>query len=161
MIRKYWIALTCFALLCGAYAFNGVMDTLQFHYDTSIFPRAKDETFLWGDRQYWDPDLSWENKYKDWPLDPRPAFPGATTWLVGLTDGWHLAQTAMFSCFILAVLLPLIYLYRLPRWVILAGLVPVQLGGGLIFTIFYGYLLVRTKTDQRASRIASPENHAS
>jgi len=62
--------------------FEGVMDILQFHFHSSIFS-------LMPNRYYWDPVISWRNKYQD--NDPLlgPRFPLSTTFLVGLTDAWH------------------------------------------------------------------------
>lgn len=66
---------------------NGITDTLQFHY-TQSFARN------WR-AQYWNPAISWRNKYKRdasgeliRPLKPR--FFGSNTFLVFLTDAWHL-----------------------------------------------------------------------
>jgi len=38
--------------------FEAVMDKLQFHYDLSIFKNFKNQLF-------WDPKISWKNKYED------------------------------------------------------------------------------------------------
>ena len=71
--------------LLGGYA-DGTADALQHHYGTSVFRRAKNQ-------QWYDPSISWQNKYKDWPTDTRAAFPGAKTALVWTTDAWHMAKT--------------------------------------------------------------------
>lgn len=61
---------------------EAVMDTLQFHYSSSIFYELKNKNF-------WDPDESWKNKYKNGDPESGPKFPLSTTLLVGLTDAWH------------------------------------------------------------------------
>ena len=71
---------------------NGTMDVLQFKYQKSVFPRNGDK-LLGLSEQWWNPDLSWTNKYKNWPIDQRAAWPGAKTWSSFLTDGWHANQT--------------------------------------------------------------------
>jgi len=76
----------------GAGFFNGVGDNLQFHYDQTIFPRPG-EKFLWGGHQYWNPQVSWRNKYKNWPADRREAFPLSSSALAWTTDAWHLTNT--------------------------------------------------------------------
>lgn len=45
----------------------------------------------WGKgHQFWDNELSWQNKYK---ADGKTArFPGSTTWAVSVTDGYHLTN---------------------------------------------------------------------
>jgi len=76
----------------GAGFFNGVGDNLQFHYSETIFPQPG-ERFLWGGHQYWNPSVSWRNKYKDWPSDRSEAFPLSTSALAWTTDAWHLTNT--------------------------------------------------------------------
>ncbi len=45
-------------------------------------------------KQYWDQDISWKNKYKDWDGgDYREAFLGSKTIFVPFTDGQHLTYT--------------------------------------------------------------------
>ena len=61
---------------------EAVMDTLQFHYYKSPFAKYN--------HQFWNPQLSWKNKYKKGDPSLGPKFPGSTTIFVSLTDGWHL-----------------------------------------------------------------------
>lgn len=77
----------------GAGFFNGVGDNLQFHYSQTVFPQGPGEKFLWGGQQYWNPNLSWRNKYEDWPRDRSEAFPLSTSALVWTTDAWHLTNS--------------------------------------------------------------------
>lgn len=83
-------------LIAAAGCCNATMDKLQFHYSTSIFPK-KGETLLGKPHEWWNPDVSWRNKYKNYPEDKRPAFPGAMTALVFLTDAWHLFKFLMLA----------------------------------------------------------------
>jgi hypothetical protein len=103
-------------LIAGAA--NGVMDTLFVHYSSSVFATEK------VNAQYWDPYTSWENKYaKDaegnlmQPL--RQKFFGSTTFLVWLTDGWHLMKQIMLLAIGYIFVLLLSGLMRLHRvgWV--------------------------------------------
>ncbi|HMN90249.1 MAG TPA: hypothetical protein PKD70_06110 [Saprospiraceae bacterium] len=82
------------AFIIAAAFCNAVMDKLQFHYSSSIFPR-KGEILLGKSHDWWNPAVSWRNKYKNWPNDARPAFPFAKTALVFLTDAWHFAKCLM------------------------------------------------------------------
>ncbi len=66
-------------------ACKGVMDTLQFHFETSRF-KKKNPAF-------WNPKISWRNKYKNGDPAQGPRFPLSATVLVFLTDGWHLFST--------------------------------------------------------------------
>lgn len=63
---------------------EGIMDTLQFRIDNSIFKN-------WN-QQFWNPEFSWMNKWKDGCPKFGPRFFGSTTFLVFLTDGWHLMK---------------------------------------------------------------------
>lgn len=81
------------ALQFGAGFFGGIGDQLQFHYYDSVFPQKGGEKFLWGGRQYWDPQLSWRNKYNSFPEDRSEAFPLSKSALVWVTDGWHLSNS--------------------------------------------------------------------
>lgn len=60
------------------------MDTLQFHFYRSRFSSFN--------HSFWNPEISWKNKYK--LNDPRygAKFPGSTTIFVFITDGWHLMK---------------------------------------------------------------------
>jgi len=60
----------------AAGAFEGTMDHLQFHYD--------------GNHQFWQPDISWKNKYKN--RDPQQGLTFAGRYFVTATDGWHLMK---------------------------------------------------------------------
>ena len=57
---------------------DGIGDNLQYHYD--------------GNHHYWQPEISWRNKYKNGDPAQGRKFPGSTTWLVWTTDGWHLMK---------------------------------------------------------------------
>lgn len=90
--RTYWAHLqrnlpTYSLSFASGYA-DGVADVLRDKYSVSVFPQSGPA------RYYFDPRISWQRKYRAWPEDPRPAYPGATTWLAFTTDAWHLAKTA-------------------------------------------------------------------
>jgi hypothetical protein len=79
-------------------AADGVSQDLLFHYHE--FERS---TGLTG-AQYWDPDLSWRNKYKDGDPAKGAKFFGSTTFLVGLTDGYHASRSLRDSMVILSLI---------------------------------------------------------
>lgn len=145
-IKKYRVALICATLIFAAGMLNGVMDTLQFHYAGSPFPKGE-ETFLGQKEIYWNPSISWKNKYKDYPSDQRPKFFLSTTWLVSLTDAWHLLKTLMLFCFHGAILYSLIHYYKWPRWILFALVMPLNLFFGLAFTIMYAGVLTKKEGD--------------
>lgn len=64
-------------------ACDGVTQALLFHY-SEVDKHVDNE-------QYWNPDLSWLNKYKNYEAgDTRAKFFGSTTFLVFTTDAYHL-----------------------------------------------------------------------
>ena len=57
-------------------AADGMNQAIVYHHALEGYP-------------FWDYNTSWERKYRQYPDDLRPAFPGAKTWLVAFTDGNH------------------------------------------------------------------------
>jgi len=78
-------------------ASDGLSQTLAFHYwkFEKKFPKAN--------RQFWDNNISWENKYRDYPIDKRPAYFGSKTFLAWTTDGYHLSRTISNTAILSAV----------------------------------------------------------
>jgi len=83
---------------------DAAKDIITFRYKQSIFYNLN--------HQYWDPLISWKNKYKV-PLSPykkkwyyfnlyapslEERFPFSTTCLVFITDAWHLLKTLYILC---------------------------------------------------------------
>lgn len=91
--------LTIAALLVVAGTANAFIDHLQFH----MFHKHP-----WAQNQFLNPIVSWVNKYKNGLEEDGPAFFGSTTFLVGLTDGWHLAKMIMWACAQLAIAITLV-----------------------------------------------------
>lgn len=88
-LRKYFIFIGLFVLIAAGVS-KGVMDKLQFHYDKSVFSEMENQ-------QFWNPEISWKNKYQNYDEgDTSPAFFGSTTFYVGVTDAWHLFQTIQY-----------------------------------------------------------------
>lgn len=105
---------------------EAVMDKLQFHYDISIFSK-------YTNQQYWNPNLSWTNKYKDDFVTPK--FFGSTTFLVFLTDGWH------FFKFVRTLLrfvgLIIIGFNSLTVWYVIIFTIIARIITGLLFQHFF------------------------
>lgn len=109
MILKIIIALLLWAL--GAFC-KGIMDTLQFHYGKSAFA---DKNPL-----FWNPKESWRNKYKGGDPQAGPKFPLSTTWLVFLTDAWHLFQAGMLAANRTALVILASLVFQFPLWIWIA-----------------------------------------
>ena len=71
-------------LVFTAGAAKGFNETLQFHWDAfhEAFPNANPKWF--------DPSISWTNKYKNGDSEAGPKFPLSTSVLVMFTDQYHL-----------------------------------------------------------------------
>jgi len=69
-------------------AFNGVNQDLLFHYHEfqNTFPNA--------DPQFWDPEVSWRNKYENGDPAQGEAFLGSNTVFAAFTDGYHATVAA-------------------------------------------------------------------
>lgn len=84
-------------LLIFAAFFNGFCDSCLNMYETSIFKDWKSD--------FWNPTTSWKNQFKNGDREQGPKFLGSTTFLVGLTSGWHLGKMLWLNGFILSALL--------------------------------------------------------
>ena len=69
---------------------NSVMDTITYHYATSIFATLSNQ-------QWWDPQLSWTNKWKNGDPEQGEAWLGSSTVFVWVTDAWHLFKSIFLS----------------------------------------------------------------
>jgi hypothetical protein len=69
-------------------AADGVNQALMYQYGgfKKVFPHANDH--------FWKPSVSGANKYKNGDPGQGAAFPGSCTWLVFMTDGYHLTRFA-------------------------------------------------------------------
>jgi hypothetical protein len=89
-----------FILVMLASICNAVMDVITFHYDFSVFKKYN--------AVYWNPAISWKNKYVDWDNHNRLrrrflfhlfAVPAA------FTDAWHFFKSSMIVLLVLAIVL--------------------------------------------------------
>jgi len=62
---------------------EGTMDAISFHYDRfqKVHPNAN--------AKFWDPQLSWTNKWYNGNKNEGEKFVGSSSFLVWTTDGWH------------------------------------------------------------------------
>src|SRR5690349_8641857 len=80
---------------------KGFNETLFFHY--KVFARK----FPNADRKWFDPRLSWMNKYKNRNPDDGPKFPLSTTLFAFTTDQYHLnnfiGRSAILSALVIKI----------------------------------------------------------
>lgn len=104
---------------------NGVHETVHYHYSgfKKRFPKADD--------LYWNPMISWKNKYKNGNVDEGRKFFGSTTLLVWTTDAKHLFGTIMRWSLILSA-------FMTPHWYLLPiTFVGFTAGFHLTYTLFF------------------------
>jgi hypothetical protein len=75
---------------------NSVMDVLSTRYYVSIFGNLKN-------RQFWDWNMSWRNKWQWGEKENGEKFFLSSTMLSFLTDGWHLFKALMLLFISLAI----------------------------------------------------------
>ncbi len=65
---------------------EGTMDAISFHYDS--FQKVHKNV----NHQFWNPQLSWKNKWRNGNKIEGEKFIGSSTFLVWTTDGWHMLK---------------------------------------------------------------------
>jgi hypothetical protein len=117
---------------------NAVMDVLAFKYKHSIFSSRNS--------YYWNPSISWRNKYKNKKVSSGSAFFGSTTFLVFTTDAWHLFQFLSNSFIIISMILLVIVSYEFEHWYYYVSLfIPFKVIWGVTFELFYSTIFRNKK----------------
>jgi len=83
--KKYLIAGSS-VLVSGM--MDGTIESINYHYENGFkarFPKAND--------QFWNPAVSWKNKYRNGDPALGRKFMGSTTALVFTTDAYHMLRT--------------------------------------------------------------------
>lgn len=119
------IAIVCALAIISGTA-KAIMDTLQFHYPTSVFANTTN---------WWNPAKSWNNKYA-WAKGN--AFLGwlLANPLVFITDAWHFFQAIFSVTFAASFFLSGEYL---PWWSVFV----VYVGSRLVFHVFFTWVFIR------------------
>jgi hypothetical protein len=122
-------------LVSIAGASKAIMDNLQFHFNRSIFNQLK------YNQKFWNPTLSWENKYKEGSMT-EPKFFGSTTYFVFTTDAWHLFQMLMLLCLFIGIAITSFYSGSFIFMVIKISIL--RLFFGFSFTLFFDKYLIKS-----------------
>lgn len=111
---------------------NAVMDTLNARYHTSVF-FTKDFRI----NNFTDPELSWQNKWKNGDRKQGERFFGSSTFLVWTTDAWHLSKTLMLACISIAIVTysPIIHpiIDAIAYWILF----------GIVFELFWAKIFLK------------------
>lgn len=100
-------------------ACDAAQDAITHNFEKSIFRNLNPKFF--------NPDVSWINKYKDDNPLEGPKFFGSTTFLVWLTDFWHLLKFVKMNCIWIALAVSTYW------WIYPLGM----LLHGVFFEVFY------------------------
>ena len=100
-------------------ACDAAQDAITHNFEKSIFRNLNP--------YYFDPSKSWVNKYKDNNPLEGPKFFGSTTFLVWLTDFWHLLKFIKMNCIWIALAVSTYW------WIYPLGM----LFHGVFFEVFY------------------------
>lgn len=142
------ILISClFMFLAGL--FNSCMDVLKYRFDQSVFKRLNAD--------FWDPEISWMNKYDTFWVDEKrfitympdgsikERFFLSTTMFVFVTDGWHLCKALMFFCIEIAITVPALYWLDVAWWYWLVVPLLLAVSRSVAFNLFYERVLVWKK----------------
>lgn len=110
---------------------EAVMDKLQFHYDKSIFLR-------FANQRFWNPEISWVNKWKNGDPIYGEKFIGSSTIFVGVTDAWHLFKSIRTLSLFTSLLF--VSLYLSDSIMLLLAFIAMRIIFGLAFTYFFNLL---------------------
>ena len=75
------------------FAIAGFLKGFSDHLLFKITPESR--VYL---HPFFDPDVSWRNKWKNGNPEEGPRFLGSSTIFVGFTDAWHLAELLQYGC---------------------------------------------------------------
>jgi len=112
---------------------EAIMDTVQFHYEKSIFKFDPDKY----NPLFWDASISWKNKYKENSMTEEK-FYGSKTIFVFTTDAWHFFK--FLRNLFLFIGLPLLGIGYLN---IIIAVVIARIIYGLVFTFFFDKVLIK------------------
>ena len=103
---------------------KAIIDTLQFHYDSSVFSGLNSS--------FWNPNVSWVNQHKTW----LPAF---------TTDGWHLFQSIFLTTLFASIVLykPIFNYHEIDAIRMIADFIILRGVFGFGFVLFYNKLLLK------------------
>jgi hypothetical protein len=120
--------MTIIFIILAAFS-NAVMDVLSTRYDVSIFGNLKN-------RQFWDWNISWRNKWSWGEKENGEKFFLSSTMLSFLTDGWHLFKALMLLFISLAIVTykPIFGYFDIILFSIIWG---------VVFELFYTKILLK------------------
>ncbi len=108
---------------------NAIMDVLKFRYSRSVFNKFNEN--------WWNPNKSWRNKWKNGDPEQGERFWGSSRWFVRFTDAWHFFQGLMFTSLFLSIVF---YETMINAWV---DFIMIYLIFTLTFSLFYKKVFIQ------------------
>jgi hypothetical protein len=122
---SYLIVSGLFLILTGIC--KAVSDKLQFHFHESVFRNLN--------QMWWNPELSWQNKWEQGDPKFGPRFWLSTTVLVFVTDAWHFFNWLRNRCLDISYFCILILLFK--WWICLLFIIGIAILKACVFQIFF------------------------
>lgn len=122
------LSILIFVLIIFAGISNAIMDIISHNFSSSIFSNFKNT-------QWWNPGLSWKNKWKNGDPAQGEKFWGSSRWFVRFTDAWHFFQGLMFTFFFLSIVIYSVIVHPIADFFILYVLFTGT------FSLFYNKIL--------------------
>ena len=110
---------------------EAIMDKLQFHYSLSVFSKFNP--------LFWNPEISWKNKWKNGDNLQGEKFWLSSTLFVFTTDAWHLFKFFRNLFFFSAIHFVLWISFEF--YTSLLFTIGLRVGYGAMFYIFYNFVL--------------------
>jgi len=85
-LKQYWLAGSAM-LVSGM--MDGTVESITWHYEDGFKLRCPNANDL-----FWNPAISWKNKYKNHDPAQGQRFPGSTNVFVFTTDAYHLLRSS-------------------------------------------------------------------
>ena len=113
---------------------SAAMDTVSHHWAGSWFATL-------GNDEFFNPAISWKNKYMNGDPAQGEKFLFSTTWLSWTTDFWHMAKFMLLNAItVISVLSVRLSLKRIWHWAGIA--VAIRAAFQIGFTLFYDYIFL-------------------
>lgn len=114
---------------------KSIRDKINFHYEKSIFSNFKNQ-------KWWNPQISWKNKYKDCDETKGRSFIGSKTWLVFITDAWHFFESLQLFSFFVSIILAFNFSYDLKWYWYILIFIFLKLIYSATFELFWSKILI-------------------
>lgn len=108
---------------------EAAMDKIQFKFYESVFCHMN--------HNFWNPEISWQNKWEQGDPKFGPRYWGSSTFLVWTTDGWHLMKWIRNRLQEAGLLFVVLSISPTPYYIIIFWILLLSIFRNVIFEIFF------------------------